>query len=340
MSPSPKGPFAAGTPTPGEPAPGAPARYVSGEQLQTLLTPAEALRAIQEFFAVHPRESVAAPPRLHLPVPGRETIGLYMPAATPSHVGVKLVHLMPKRRPAVEAEVFLYDAQTGRLLFWGDGKPMTALRTAAVSAAASLRLKTECHTLAVFGAGVQAAAHVRAFLSAYPALTEIHAFTRTPESRQRLLAALTPEARAKVRPPAGADALAGCDIVITTTPAPAPLFVWEQLHPAAHVVAVGSATPDMNELPVEAFLHGAVWVDTPTALHEAGDLLRAKAAGWETSRLGGDLFDLLTPGPGGNRMAETLARSGQARTVFKSVGHAAQDLAVLIHLLSLLPGPP
>ena len=315
--------------------------YVNAERLRALLTPMEALRAIQGFFAANGRADVAAPPRIHLPVPGRETIGLYMPAASARHVGVKLVHLMPKRRPAVEAEVFLYDAETGRLLFWGDGKPMTALRTAAVSAAASLRIKPEGRALAVFGAGVQAAAHIHAFLAAYPGLREVHAFTRSAESRARLLGALSPQARACVRAETGMEAgletLASCDLVVTTTPAPAPLFRWEQLHPAAHVAAVGSATPEMNELPVEAFLHGAVWVDTPAALHEAGDLLRAKAAGWDPARLGGDLFDLLASGSQATAgIARVIAKSGQKRTLFKSVGQAAQDLAVLTHLHGLL----
>ncbi|MCH9017558.1 MAG: hypothetical protein IIB89_07350 [Chloroflexi bacterium] len=73
----------------------------------------------------------------------------------------------------MEAEIFLYNAESGRLLFRGDGKPLTGIRTAAVSAAASLRLRPELSSLRVFGAGVQAAAHIAALASAHPSLTEL-----------------------------------------------------------------------------------------------------------------------------------------------------------------------
>ncbi len=302
-----------------------PAPYLTGERLRALLSPQEALRAVQRFFAEHAREAVVVPQRIHLPVPGRDTIGLYMPAATGRYIGLKSVHLMPSRFPSVEAEVFLYDAETGRLLFWGDGKPMTALRTAAVSSAATLALLPECRRLVVFGAGVQAAAHVAALAAAYPGLEAVWAVTRTPASFARLAAALPEPLRARLHACDDAAArLAEADCVVTTTPAPRPLFAWAQLAPRAHVVGIGSATHAMNELPPEAFLEGRCWLDTRGAIAEAGDLRAAVARGWSEARLAGDLFDLLGPGARPQR--------GPGRTVFKSVGHAAQDLAVLIHL--------
>jgi ornithine cyclodeaminase/alanine dehydrogenase-like protein (mu-crystallin family) len=306
-----------------------PAPYLSGERLRALLPPAEALAAVQRFFARHRREAVVVPPRIHLPVPGRDTIGLYMPAATRDFVGLKSVHLMPSRFPSVEAEVFLYDAETGRLLFWGDGKPMTALRTAAVSTAATRRLLDSCRTLVVYGAGVQAAAHVAAFAAAYPELETVWAVTRSPASFARLQQALPADLRARLRPCADpAPALAAADCVVTTTPAPRPLFAWDALGPRCHVVGIGSATHAMNELPPEAFLEGRAWLDTRGAIEEAGDLRAAVARGWSEARLGGDLFDLLGP----DARPTLDSGGGPGRTVFKSVGHAAQDLAVLIHL--------
>jgi ornithine cyclodeaminase len=302
-----------------------PVPYLTGKRLQALLPPQEALAAVQRFFAAHSREQVTVPPRIHLPVPGRETIGLYMPAATRDFIALKSVHLMPQRFPSVEAEVFLYDAETGKLLFWGDGKPMTALRTAAVSCAATLKLLPQCRALLVYGAGVQAAAHVAAFASAYPALETVWAVTRTPASFERLRAALPAALQARLRHCTDPDARLGeVDCVVTTTPAPAPLFAWERLAPRCHVVGIGSATHAMHELPAEAFLQGRVWLDTRSAIAEAGDLQAALARGWTEQGLAGDLFDLLGSAAHPER--------GPGRTVFKSVGHAAQDLAVLIHL--------
>jgi len=297
--------------------------YLDAARLLAVLTPQRALAAVQEFFGQTPRDQVAVPPRIHLPVPGRSTIGLYMPAATGDFVGVKLVHLMPERKPAVAAEVFLYEAETGELLFWGDGRPLTALRTAAVSTAAGLRLRESAEALLVFGGGVQAAAHLKALAAAYGGLTSLKAVTRTAEGFAGLQAMLSPALRERVV--RGTDVRAdvgAADLVVMTTPAPEPLFAWDDVHPRAQVLAVGSATPAMNEVPPAAFINSQVWVDTPTALEEAGDCQAAVRAGWSPETLAGDLFDLLA-GP---------APQAAAHTLFKSVGHAAQDLAILIAL--------
>ena len=314
-----------------------PAIYLDQEKLLQLLTPGFALRAVQDFFSSHRREEVEVPPRIHMSVPGRNTTGLYMPAATSRFVGVKIVHLMPERRPAVEAEVFLYDAETGKLLFWGDGKPLTGLRTAAVSAAATLRLLPRCERLLVYGAGVQAAAHVAAFADAYPELAEVRTVTRSAESFERLRALLPAALRDRViHSTVPADDLARAHCVVTTTPAPEPLFAWTDVPEGCHLTAIGAATPEMNEVPPQAFLHSRVWVDTRVALQEAGDCLAAKTAGWDELQLKGDLFDLLGAEP-----PETpQAGPAPGRTLFKSVGHAAQDLAIFIRLWELLQEQP
>ena len=301
-----------------------PALYLNADSLLRFLGPAQALSAIERFFLEHPRTQVAVPTRIHLPVPSAKTMGLYMPAATRDYVGVKIVHLMPERRPSVEAEVFLYEAQTGKLLFWGDGKPLTALRTAAVSTAATLALRPELKHLVVFGAGVQAAAHIQAMRSAYPGLSSITALVRTPQSFERLLELLPEPDREAVKVAEEPEVvLAQADCVIATTPAAQPLFAWDALKTNCHVVGVGSATPAMNELPAEAFIHSRVWVDTVAALKEAGDCLNAEKKGWESAQYKGDLFDLLGTEP---------PSAEETPTLFKSVGHAAQDLAILIQL--------
>ncbi|MBI3993024.1 MAG: ornithine cyclodeaminase family protein, partial [Candidatus Lambdaproteobacteria bacterium] len=144
-----------------------------------------------------------------------------------------------------------------------------------------------------------------------------------------LQAALPPTLAGRVVRCPGDDAnVARADIVVTTTPAGTPLFRAEALRDDAHVVAIGSATPVMHEVPAAAFLRSQVWVDTPQALHEAGDCLRAVEAGWRADALAGDLFDLLGGAP----------PRAAPRTLFKSVGHAAQDLAILIALWRRLSG--
>lgn len=296
--------------------------------LTRILTPRAALAAVQRFFARHRRDDVTVPERIHLHVPGTGTIGLYMPAATSRFIGVKLAHLMPQRRPNVEAEVFLYEAPTGRLLFWGDGKPLTALRTAALSAAGALRLQPECRRLVVFGNGVQAAAHIVAFADAYPGLETVEAVTRSAGAVARLKG-LLPEALARrVAGPADpAQALPRADCIVTTTPAPRPIFEPAWLPERCHIAAIGSAAPAMNEIAPAVFRSARVWLDTRAALKEAGDCQAALKAGWREDEPAGDAFDLLGP-----QAPEPAA----GRTMFKTVGHAAQDLALLLALWEAL----
>jgi ornithine cyclodeaminase len=300
------------------------APFVDAATLRRLLPPRAAREAVQRFFAQHAREQVFIPERIHLAVPGTGTIGLYMPAATSRYIGVKLAHLMPQRQPNVEAEIFFYDAPTGRLLFWGDGKPLTALRTAALSAAGALRLLPRCRRLAVLGNGVQAAAHVAAFAEAYPGLETVTAVTRDAAGMDRLRGLLPPHLAGRVARASDArSALAGADCLVTTTPAPEPMFEAAWLPERCHIAAVGSAAPTMHELPAELFLSAQVWVDTRQALRESGDCAAALAAGWREADLAGDAFDLLGTAP---------PAPGEGRTLFKTVGHASQDLALLLEL--------
>jgi ornithine cyclodeaminase len=304
--------------------------HVSGAEVLRLLTPREALLAVQRFFRGNARDDVVVPPRIHLNVPGRNTIGLYMPAATSRYIGVKLAHLMPERRPNVEAEVFLYAAESGRLLFWGDGKPLTALRTAAVSAAGALAVLPACRVLAILGTGLQAEAHIAAFADAYPMLREVRVAARTVAAWEALRDRLPGPLRERTRrAESAAAALAGCDAAVTATPAPRPLFAAGEVPERCHIAAIGSAAPNMNELPPELFPSAQVWLDSPAALKESGDCIAAQRQGWPAQAVMGDQFSLIGAPP----------PSSAPRTLFKTVGHAAQDLALLIRLWELLGGP-
>jgi ornithine cyclodeaminase/alanine dehydrogenase-like protein (mu-crystallin family) len=107
------------------------------------------------------------------------------------------------------------------------------------------------------------------------------------------------------------------------------LFPWEHAQPGLFIAAVGSATPAMHELPAEAFLASEVWLDSRQALRESGDCRAALAAGWSESAVAGDLFDLLGPDA-----AAPVRRTpdGTRPILFKSTGHAVQDLALLAAL--------
>jgi len=93
------------------------------------------------------------------------------------------------------------------------------------------------------------------------------------------------------------------------------------LKPGAHVNGVGSFTLEMRELDGETVTRSRVFIDSmESALAEAGDLVSAENEGL-TSRDDWVELGLVAAGQAPGR------RSASEITLFKSVGHAVQDVA-------------
>src|SRR5689334_253698 len=117
-------------------------------------------KALMDFSA----GKVVQPVRQVIPVdpPG----GFYgiMPALTPEGLGQKIVTFYPPNAdqgiPTHMALIILNDPQTGAPLAVMDGRLITEMRTAAVSAAATKLLAAkDASVLAILGSGVQARSH-------------------------------------------------------------------------------------------------------------------------------------------------------------------------------------
>ena len=120
--------------------------------------------------------------------------------------------------------------------------------------------------------------------------------------------------------------MASADIVSCATLAAEPLVRGEWLAPGSHLDLIGGFTPAMREADDACFAGAQVWVDTAEAIAKAGDLLHPLSTGaLRREDVRGTLADLCAnPAP---------ARDPLARTVFKSVGTALEDLAaaILVH---------
>src|SRR6478752_3097646 len=108
-----------------------------------------------------------------------------MPAYTPDGLGLKAVTFYPPNAqrgiPTHMATIFLIDPQTGTPLAIMDGRLITEMRTAAVSAAATKLLASpETKVLAILGSGVQARSHVEA-LRLVRQFEKIHVWSPTLE---------------------------------------------------------------------------------------------------------------------------------------------------------------
>ena len=270
------------------------------------------VRAVLEDPAVH------VPQRIVQPLAGGASL-FVMPAADARVAMTKLITFTPgnvgSARATIQGDVVVFDVATGERRLVLDGPTVTARRTAAVSVlAAQLLAPSAKGPLLVVGAGAQGRAHVEAFVDVLE-VREVHVFSRSAASADALAAyARTLGAAARVVGDADA-AMRDCPLVVTCTPASA-VVVRALPRDDAFIAAVGAFTPRMVELAPEVCVHcathGRVVVDTPEAVHEAGDLIQAglDVASFPTLR------DVLVPAPGKH-----------GPVLFKSCGWAGWDLA-------------
>jgi ornithine cyclodeaminase/alanine dehydrogenase-like protein (mu-crystallin family) len=240
---------------------------------------------------------------------GKRFLGI-MPAVAEDGMGAKLVCFFPKNAgtkvPTHLAMIMLFEPATGQPLAFMDGRLITEMRTAAVSAAVTKYLAPKnSEVLVLLGSGVQAQAHLQA-LRHVCKFKEVRVWSRTPERAQRF-ATLHGAKAMDIEP-----AVRGADVIVTATNALEPFLKGEWLKRGAHVNAVGSPRPTWRELD-DAAMHNTLIVDSREAvLKESGDVILSKAPIFAEA---GELF-------AGSKMPER-----SATTVFKSVGIAVEDIA-------------
>jgi ornithine cyclodeaminase/alanine dehydrogenase-like protein (mu-crystallin family) len=228
-------------------------------------------------------------------------------------LGIKIVTFYPPNAerglPTHMATIFLVDPETGAPLAIMDGRLITEMRTAAVSAASTKHLAPpDARVLAILGSGVQAHSHVEA-LSLVRRFDEIRVWSRTEAHAEQFAKQVGGKAMS------AEAAVRGADVVVTVTSSTTPVLKGEWLKPGSHVDAVGACRPDWRELDDEA-MRNVVFVDTrAAAAQESGDVILSGAKIY--AELGEMFAGKVTP-----RRDET--------TIFKSLGMAVEDIAAAL----------
>lgn len=238
--------------------------------------------------------------------PLRTLVGgsLVMPGRLDDHIAVKVVSVVPGN-PAGLVVLFGPDGSAVGIV---DGPTLTSIRTGAVCGLATRLLTPDRPvTLAMLGAGAMAYDQIEAIRAVRP-LVRVLIWSRDPSNASALAERVGGEMVADAD-----EAVSQADVVSCATPARSPLFTALAVRPGAHVNAVGAFTPDMVELPPDLVSASFVVVDNyEAAAAEAGDLIQAGRYP------DASLSELL---------AGTAPVVTRDRTVFKSVGIAAQDVA-------------
>jgi len=231
-----------------------------------------------------------------------------MPAVDGELMGVKLVTFYEGNTamPTHQAVIQLLSAKTGEPLVSMDGRLITEMRTAAVSAVATrLLARKDARRLAILGSGVQARSHVEA-LRRVRDFAEVRVWSRTAAHAERFAAECG--ATAVASPEA---AVRGADVVVTVASVREPVLKGEWLGPDTLVCAVAVVTPDRRELDDEAMRAAIVVESREAALRESGDVI---GSGQPIYAEVGEILAGAKPAPKG-------------RVVFKSLGVAASDVA-------------
>ena len=284
--------------------------FLNEDQVRSLLTYDALIPAIRGALMEFSAGRVLQPLRMVMRVAPNSGWFALMPAVYGDVMGAKLVTFYPGNaalgKHTHQAMIQLFRAGTGEPLVTMDGRLITEMRTAAVSAVAvDLLADPQSQVLAIFGSGVQARSHVKA-LAGIRAFCDVRVWSRSPEHAQAFAAEIG------ARSTSAEEAVTGADVVLTLTSASEPVLFGRWLRKNAVVCAVGAVTPNRRELDDEAMLGCVVVESREAASKEPGDILLSKA---EVSAEIGELLN-----------GAQLQR-GERPVVFKSVGIAIEDVA-------------
>ena len=285
--------------------------FLNEEQVREHLPMTKLIPAMEKALIDFSAGRVTQPVRSIISVdPPGGFLGL-MPALTPDGLGLKAVTFYPPNAehgiPTHMATIFLVDPQTGTPLAIMDGRLITEMRTAAVSAVATKLLASpRAKVLAILGSGVQARSHVEA-LRVVRQFEEIRVWSPTFEHARQFAEEISGTAVS------AEQAVRDADVIVTVTSSRTPVLKGAWLKSGCHVNAIGACRPDWRELDDEAMRNNVVFVDSREgAMKESGDVILSGA------KIYAELGEVL----GG----KVPARENET-TIFKSLGMAVEDIA-------------
>ena len=282
--------------------------FLDEDAVRSLLRMEELIPAMAEALRDLSAGKVVQPLRQVLPVSEHNGFFGVMPAYGGA-LGAKLVTFYPNNQgvPTHHAMILLFRPETGEPLVTLDGRLITEMRTAAVSAVATdLLARQEVNVLAILGSGVQARSHLEALRIVRP-FREVRVWSPRHAPKFAQEHGVTAVASAE-------EAVRGADVVAVATAATAPVLQGAWLSPGAHINAVGATRPNWRELDDQLLVRVKLYVESREAAgKESGDVIAA-----------GSIFAELGEVVAG---AKPGRESEKEITLYKSVGVAVEDIA-------------
>lgn len=302
--------------------------------VERVLTMSMAIEGCRRAYVAVSQKQATVPERHAVHVPECDGDMLVMSGYLPGFpsLGLKVVSTFTGNRqfnlPSTQGAIILLDPRTGTPEVLMDGSLITAVRTGAGSGmATALLAREDADSVAILGTGGMAWDQFQAMRTVRP-VRRAYVWNRTRERAVEFadrLARAHPEVAVEVTDTPD-DAVANSLLVCAATASPEPVVHGAVLQQGAHVNLTGAHRPEWREIDSAGVLRAQVRsVDSLTSGVRPGDYSMPIHAG-EIRLEQIEEIGAIATDPGKGR------RSADAITLFKSVGLAAQDLAVAVQV--------
>lgn len=307
--------------------------FYDAEQVEELLDYPGCIDAMRQAMIALSSGERPQPLRQIFTVGNNEMFGT-MPGelAALSTFGAKLISVFgdPERpgRTRHRGVVVAYDGATGEVSCIADAEPVTKIRTACATAAATDALaRTDAEVLAIFGTGLQAESHLRA-LPLVRSFSEILLWGRSTEKARELAECMSSELGQPIQAISdGREAAIGADVICTVSSSAEPVLLGEWVKPGTHINLVGSSYLGPVEVDTALVAKARYVADyRPGALAQGAELAAAReASAIDDTYMIYEIGDVFA--------GRVQAREDDSQiTIYKSLGHVVQDLAAAAYL--------
>jgi ornithine cyclodeaminase len=307
------------------------ARVLSGTDLSKILTLTDVIPAVESAYLAASRQQAVLYPVIREPLESAGGVfGIKSGYWASQHsLGLKVAGYWPRNRAGGldnhQAMIVLVEPATGVPRAIIDGNFITAIRTSAAGAIALRRLaRADSSNALIVGTGVQAEAQARA-LSWWQSDIQVSVFEPLDTSDlagANVFCRRLAEQGITCQPARSlADAARTSDVIVTTTPARAPVIRRDWLAPGVHINAMGADTAGKREHEVATLRDCLVVVDDWAQARQLGECQHGLAEGIYSEQNHpssiGQVIDGQCPGRSDSRQM----------TLFDATGLALQDLA-------------
>ena len=309
--------------------------FFDAQRVEELLDYPGCIDAVRKAMTALSSGERAQPLRQIWPIGDSEMWGI-MPGelASLSTFGAKLVSVFHEpdstSRTRHRGVVVAFDGETGAVSCIADAEPVTRIRTGCASAVATDALaRADSETLAILGTGVQAEAHLRA-LTLVRNFREILLWGRSAEKTREFAGQMSEQIGLSITPVSnGRDAAATADVICTVTSSREPILFADWVKAGTHINLVGSSLLGPVEVDTALVARARYIADyRPGVLAQGAELAVARDAGLvDDSHVVGEIGEVLAGRIAGRESDDQI-------TVYKSLGHVAQDLAAAAYLRS------